>query len=143
VRVLEEAVRTTTEVIGWRDVRSTEGLGHRRSTMPVLRQSSSGACARAGFERKLFMIRKRSSRRPPSGLGASTSRACRRERSSTRLSLPERLDSFYLDLRKRDEEQVRARPLALQHNTFPRGSARTVPAHRHNGEINTLRGNQT
>ena len=78
--------------------------------------------------------------------GASTSRACRRGRSSTRVSsLPERLDTFYLDLR---EEETKSK-FALVHsrfstNTFPTWE-RAHPYRRiaHNGEINTLRGNQT
>ncbi len=60
------------------------------------------------------------------------------------LMLPERLDGFYLDLRQDDVRSA----LALVHsrfstNTFPTWD-RAHPYRRiaHNGEINTLRGNQ-
>ena len=119
-----------------------------RSTMPVLRQLFIGRmCPVPAFERTLFMIRKRASRRATeAGLGgfyiASLSS---RTVVYKGLSLPERLDSFYLDLR---EEETKSK-FALVHsrfstNTFPTWE-RAHPYRRiaHNGEINTLRGNQT
>ena len=151
VRVLEEAVRHHNQkVIGWRDVPvDPKVLGPiARSTMPVLRQLFIGRmCPVPAFERTLFMIRKRSSRRATeAGLGgfyiASLSS---RTVVYKGLSLPERLDSFFLDLR---EEETKSK-FALVHsrfstNTFPTWE-RAHPYRRiaHNGEINTLRGNQT
>jgi glutamate synthase (NADPH/NADH) large chain len=67
VRVLEDAVRHHNQkVIGWRDVPvDVKVLGPiARSTMPVLRQLFIGRmCPVPAFERTLFMIRKRSTRR--------------------------------------------------------------------------------
>jgi glutamate synthase (NADPH) large chain len=67
VRVLEDAVRHHSQkVIGWREVPvDTKVLGPiARSSMPVLRQLFIGRmCPVPAFERTLFMIRKRASRR--------------------------------------------------------------------------------
>ncbi len=151
VRVIEDAVRHHSQkVIGWRDVPvDTAVLGPvARSSMPVLRQLFIGRmCPVPAFERTLFMIRKRASRRATeTGLAgfyiASLSSKTVVYKS---LALPERLDAFFLDLR---EEETRSK-LALVHsrfstNTFPTWE-RAHPYRRiaHNGEINTLRGNQT
>ena len=151
VRVLEDAVRHHNQkVIGWRDVPvDPKVLGPiARSTMPVLRQLFIGRmCPVPRVRENVFMIRKRSSRRATeAGLGdfyiASLSS---RTVVYKGLSLPERLDSFFLDLR---EEETQSK-FALVHsrfstNTFPTWE-RAHPYRRiaHNGEINTLRGNQT
>jgi glutamate synthase (NADPH/NADH) large chain len=151
MRVLEDAVRHHNQkVIGWRNVPVDETvvgpLG--RASMPTIKQLFIGRMCPAGvFERTLFMIRKRAGSKafeagltdlyPPS-LSSKTV-------VYKGLALPERLDAFYLDLR---EEETRSR-LALVHsrfstNTFPTWQ-RAHPYRRiaHNGEINTLRGNQT
>ncbi len=151
MQILEDAVRHHNQkVIGWRNVPVDESvvgpLG--RSSMPVLKQLFIGRmCSAQVFERTLFMIRKRAGSKAseaglpnfyPSSLSSKTV-------IYKGLALPERLDAFYLDLR---EEETRSK-LALVHsrfstNTFPTWE-RAHPYRRiaHNGEINTLRGNQT
>jgi glutamate synthase (NADPH) large chain len=151
MRVLEDAVRHHNQkVIGWRTVPVNENvvgpLGRR--SMPSIKQLFIGRMGpAAAFERSLFMIRKRAGRKAseagltnfyPASLSSKTV-------VYKGLALPERLDSFYLDLR---EEETRSR-LALVHsrfstNTFPTWE-RAHPYRRiaHNGEINTLRGNET
>jgi glutamate synthase (NADPH/NADH) large chain len=151
MRILEDAVRHHNQkVIGWRNVPVDESvvgpLG--RSSMPVLKQLFIGRMSSASvFERTLFMIRKRAGSKAseaglknfyPASLSSKTV-------VYKGLALPERLDAFYLDLR---EEETRSK-LALVHsrfstNTFPTWE-RAHPYRRiaHNGEINTLRGNQT
>jgi glutamate synthase (ferredoxin) len=151
VRCLEDAVRHHNQkVIGWREVPvDTKVLGPlARSSMPVLRQLFIGRmCPVPAFERTLFMIRKRaSSRATAAGLhGFYVVSLSSRTVVYKGLSLPERLDAFYLDLR---EEETKSK-FALVHsrfstNTFPTWE-RAHPYRRiaHNGEINTLRGNQT
>ena len=106
-----------------------------RSTMPVLRQLFIGRmCPVPAFERTLFMIRKRVE---PSGDRGGARRLLHREpvvedgrlqgavaARAARLVLPR-------PSRRGDEEQVRARPLALQHEHVPHVGARApVPAHR-------------
>ena len=150
-RILEEATRHHNQkVIGWRDVPVDESalgpLG--RAEMPVLRQMFIGRISPAlTFERTLYMIRKRAERLAseaglrdfyPASLSSKTVvYKC--------LSMPEKIDAFYRDLR---EEETRSR-IVLAHsrfstNTFPTWE-RAHPYRRiaHNGEINTLRGNQT
>jgi glutamate synthase (NADPH/NADH) large chain len=151
MRVLEAAVRHHNQrVIGWRDVPvDTSQLGPiARSTMPVFRQLFVGRmCPPAAFERTLFMIRKRAGRRASEvGLhGFFIASLSSKTVVYKGLALPERLDKFYLDLR---EEETRSR-LALVHsrfstNTFPTWERAHPYRHiAHNGEINTLRGNQT
>jgi glutamate synthase (NADPH) large chain len=151
MRVLEDAVRHHNQkVIGWRTVPIDESvvgpLG--RATMPVIKQLFIGRmCPASVFERTLFMIRKRAGSKAneaglpnlyPASLSSKTI-------VYKGLALPERLDAFFLDLR---EEETRSK-LALVHsrfstNTFPTWE-RAHPYRRiaHNGEINTLRGNQT
>ena len=151
MRTLETAVRHHNQkVIGWRDVPIDESvLGPvARGSMPVFKQLFVGRmCPAAVFERTLFMIRKRAGRRASeAGLtGFYMPSLSSKTVIYKGLSLPERLADFYLDLR---EEETRSR-LALVHsrfstNTFPTWE-RAHPYRRiaHNGEINTLRGNQT
>jgi glutamate synthase (NADPH/NADH) large chain len=151
VRFIEEAIRHHNQkVIGWRDVpvdASVVGpLG--RKSMPVFRQVFIGRmCPVPAFERTLFMIRKRAtSKASQAGFDdlyiASLSSKTVVYKG---LALPERLEDFYLDLKADDTRSK----LALAHsrfstNTFPTWE-RAHPYRRiaHNGEINTLRGNQT
>jgi glutamate synthase (NADPH/NADH) large chain len=151
MRVLEDAVRHHNQkVIGWRTVPVNESvvgpLGRR--SQPAIKQLFIGRMGPAAvFERSLFMIRKRAGRKAseagltnfyPASVSSKTV-------VYKGLALPERLDAFYLDLR---EVETRSK-LALVHsrfstNTFPTWE-RAHPYRRiaHNGEINTLRGNQT
>src|SRR5580692_2653665 len=151
VRILEEAVRHHNQkVIGWRDVPvDATVLGPlARSSMPVLRQLFIGRmCPVPAFERTLFMIRKRtSSKATQAGLpGFYIASLSSKTVVYKSLALPERIDAFFLDLR---EEETKSK-VALVHsrfstNTFPTWE-RAHPYRRiaHNGEINTLRGNQT
>jgi len=147
MRTLEGAVRYHNQkVVGWRDVPVDPGvLGPvAKSSMPVFKQLFIGRmCPTPAFERTLFMIRKRAGRMansPDFYLASCSSKTV----VYKGLALPERLDSFYLDLR---DDEVRS-SLALVHsrfstNTFPTWD-RAHPYRRiaHNGEINTLRGNQ-
>ena len=153
MRVLEGAVRYHNQkVIGWRDVPVDESvLGPvARESMPVFRQLFIGRmCPAHAFERTLFMIRKRAGRiASASGVGGGADFYLASCSSKTvvykGLALPERLDAFYEDLR---DDELRS-SLALVHsrfstNTFPTWD-RAHPYRRiaHNGEINTLRGNQ-
>ncbi len=151
MRALEDAVRHHSQkVIGWRDVPvDTKQLGPvARSTMPVFKQLFIGRmCPPAAFERTLFMIRKRAGRRASeAGLANFFIASCSSKTVVYKgLALPDRLDKFYLDLR---DEETRSR-LALVHsrfstNTFPTWERAHPYRHiAHNGEINTLRGNQT
>jgi glutamate synthase (NADPH) large chain len=151
MRTLEDAVRHHNQkVIGWRDVPVDESVVGpiARSSMPVFKQLFVGRmCSANVFERTLFMIRKRASRRATDAklTGLYVASLSSKTVVYKGLALPERLDQFYLDLR---EEETRSR-LALVHsrfstNTFPTWE-RAHPYRRiaHNGEINTLRGNRT
>ncbi len=151
MRALEDAVRYHNQkVIGWRDVpvrpELTGPLG--RKSQPVFRQLFiARMCQVEVFERTLFMIRKRAGRLASAGMTADFYVASCSSRTVVYkgLVLPERLSGFYPDLA---EDEVRT-SLALVHSRF---STNTFPtwerAHpyrylAHNGEINTLRGNQT
>jgi glutamate synthase (NADPH/NADH) large chain len=151
VRFVEEAIRHHNQkVIGWRDVpvdASVLGpLG--RKSMPVFRQVFIGRmCPVPAFERTLFMIRNRATTKAAqAGLdGLYITSLSSKTVVYKGLALPERLEDFYLDLKADDTRSK----LALAHsrfstNTFPTWE-RAHPYRRiaHNGEINTLRGNQT
>jgi glutamate synthase (NADPH/NADH) large chain len=151
MRVLEDAVRHHSQkVIGWRNVPVDETvvgpLG--RASMPAMMQLFIGRmCPAPAFERTLFMIRKRAgSKASEAGLTAFYPASLSSKTVVYKgLALPERLEAFYLDLR---EQETRSK-FALVHsrfstNTFPTWE-RAHPYRRiaHNGEINTLRGNQT
>ncbi|HXR12298.1 MAG TPA: hypothetical protein VN770_08385, partial [Gaiellaceae bacterium] len=150
VRVIEAAVRHHNQkVIGWRDVPVDPSvLGPiARASMPAIRLLFIGRmCAVPAFERTLFMIRKRAVRRAAeAGLGSYIASMSSKTVVYKGLSLPERLDSFFQDLR---EEETKSK-VALVHsrfstNTFPTWD-RAHPYRRiaHNGEINTVRGNET
>ena len=158
--ILEDVVRYHNQkVIGWRDVPVDEGVigPVARKSRPVMKQLFiARMCPAAAFERVLFMIRKRAGRLVSTKLPADAASPAGSEgdfyiascSSKTvvykGLMLPERLDGFYLDLRQDDVRSA----LALVHsrfstNTFPTWD-RAHPYRRiaHNGEINTLRGNQ-
>jgi len=152
MRTLEDAVRYHNQkVIGWRDVPvRPELLGPLgRKSQPVFRQLFiARMCQAEVFERTLFMIRKRAGRLASgSGSGADFYLASCSSRTVVYkgLALPERLSDFYPDLL---EDEVRT-SLALVHsrfstNTFPTWErAHPYRCLAHNGEINTLRGNQT
>jgi glutamate synthase (NADPH/NADH) large chain len=150
VRTIEDAVRHHNQkVIGWREVPVDPSvLGPiARASLPVIRQVFIGRmCPVPAFERTLFMIRKRADRRAgEAGLTFYIASLSSRTVVYKGLSLPERLDAFHLDLR---EEETKSK-LALVHsrfstNTFPTWE-RAHPYRRiaHNGEINTVRGNET
>ena len=136
--------------IGWRtvpvDVRAVGPIA--RATMPVMKQLFIARMAdRKDFERILFMIRKRAGKLcTQKGYGHDfyVASASARTIVYKGLALPERLAELYRDLQADDYESQ----LALVHsrfstNTFPTWE-RAHPYRRiaHNGEINTLRGNQ-
>jgi glutamate synthase (NADPH/NADH) large chain len=150
VRTIEDAVRHHNQkVIGWREIPVDPSvLGPiARKSLPVIRQIFIGRmCPVPAFERTLFMIRKRADRRAgEAGLTFYIASMSAKTVVYKGLSLPERLDSFFLDLR---EEETKSK-VALVHsrfstNTFPTWD-RAHPYRRiaHNGEINTVRGNET
>ena len=153
-RVLEETVRYHNQkVIGWRDVPVDPSVigPVAEASRPTMRQLFIGrVCAPDVFERTLFMIRKRAGRLANAGLLTPGDDDFYLASCSSKtvvykgLALPGRLDAFYEDLR---DEEVKS-SIALVHsrfstNTFPTWD-RAHPYRRiaHNGEINTLRGNQ-
>jgi glutamate synthase (NADPH/NADH) large chain len=150
IRTIEDAVRHHNQkVIGWREVPVDPSvLGPiARASLPVIRQIFVGRmCPVPAFERTLFMIRKRADRRAgEAGLTFYIASLSSRTVVYKGLSLPERLDAFHLDLK---EEETKSK-VALVHsrfstNTFPTWD-RAHPYRRiaHNGEINTVRGNET
>ncbi len=151
MRTLEDAVRSHGQkVIAWRDVPiDVQQLGPiARDSLPSMKQLFIGRmCPTSIFERTLFMIRKRAGRRATeAGLtGFYLASLSSRTVVYKGLALPERLDAFYLDLK---DEWTRSK-VALVHsrfstNTFPTWErAHPYRCIAHNGEINTLRGNQT
>jgi glutamate synthase (NADPH/NADH) large chain len=149
IRTLEDAVRYHNQkVIGWRDVPTDPSmLGPvGAASQPVMRQLFiARMCAAEAFDRTLYMIRKRAGRLASVTGDFYLASCSSRTLVYKGLALPERLDSFYLDLA---DDEVRS-SIALVHSRF---STNTFPtwerAHpyrylAHNGEINTLRGNQT
>ena len=151
MRILEDAARHHNQkVIGWREVPIDEAqVGPlARASMPVFRQLFIGRmCPASAFERTLFMIRKRAGRRASEALlsGFYVASLSAQTVVYKGLALAERLGRFYLDLAA---DETRSN-LALVHsrfstNTFPTWE-RAHPYRKiaHNGEINTLRGNQT
>ncbi|MCC7543035.1 MAG: glutamate synthase large subunit [Deltaproteobacteria bacterium] len=142
------------ELLGWREVPTDERFAGEvaRSCMPVIRQlfvSAPEGMDPATFERRLFVARKRIGR-------TVRDRALARDETFYVCSLSsrtivykgmlraEQLPRFFEDLRQDDVRTA----LALVHqrystNTFP--SWQRAHPYRyiaHNGEINTLRGNQ-
>jgi glutamate synthase (NADPH/NADH) large chain len=150
VRTIEDAIRHHNQkVIGWREIPVDPSvLGPiAKASLPVIRQVFIGRmCPVPAFERTLYMIRKRADRRcAEAKLSFYIASFSSRTVVYKGLSLPERLDAFHLDLR---EEETKSK-VALVHsrfstNTFPTWD-RAHPYRRiaHNGEINTVRGNET
>jgi glutamate synthase (NADPH) large chain len=138
------------KVIGWRDVPvDVRAVGPiARASMPVMKQLFIARMSdRKDFERILFMVRKRAGKLcSQRGYGTDLYVASCSSRTIVYkgLALPERLAELFRDLQADDFESQ----LALVHsrfstNTFPTWE-RAHPYRRiaHNGEINTLRGNQ-
>jgi glutamate synthase (NADPH/NADH) large chain len=150
VRTIEGAIRHHNQkVIGWREVPVDPSvLGPiAKASLPVIRQVFIGRmCPVPAFERTLYMIRKRADRKcAEASLNFYIASLSSKTVVYKGLSLPERLDAFHLDLR---EGETRSK-VALVHsrfstNTFPTWD-RAHPYRRlaHNGEINTVRGNET
>ncbi len=152
MRTLEAVVRYHNQkVIGWRDVPTdTSRIGPvAAASMPVLRQLFvARMCEAARFEQVLFLVRKRAGKLcSKGGFGEDLYIASCSAKTIVYkgLMLPELLGAFYEDLA---EEETQSR-FALVHsrfstNTFPTWE-RAHPYRRiaHNGEINTLRGNQS
>jgi glutamate synthase (NADPH/NADH) large chain len=151
MKVLTDIVRYHNQkVIGWRDVPvDVRTIGPiARGSMPVMRQLFIARMSdMKAFERTLFMIRKRAGTiASKNGYGDDFYMPSLSSKTIVYkgLMLPERLGAFYKDLQADDFESQ----LALVHsrfstNTFPTWE-RAHPYRRiaHNGEINTLRGNQ-
>ena len=151
MKTLTDIVRYHNQkVIGWRDVPvDIRVVGPTaRATMPVMKQLFIARMSdKKAFERTLFMIRKRAGKMcSAKGYGDDFYVASLSSKTIVYkgLMLPERLTDFYEDLQADDFNSR----LALVHsrfstNTFPTWE-RAHPYRRiaHNGEINTLRGNQ-
>jgi glutamate synthase (NADPH/NADH) large chain len=152
MRTFEAVVRYHNQkVIGWRDVPVDESkLGPlAQGSMPVMRQLFvARMCESHVFEEVLFLIRKRAGKMcSKGGFGDDVYVPSFSSRTIVYkgLMLPELLGAFYEDL----AEGETASRFALVHsrfstNTFPTWE-RAHPYRRiaHNGEINTLRGNQS
>lgn len=144
------------ELLGWRDVpvdNTTIGMTA-RSVEPVIKQIFVGAGAdvpdQLAFERRLYCVRKRTAwgvRRAGLNDNNENFYACSLSSKTLiykgQLMAPQ-LETYYLDIK--DPNMVSA--LALAHsrystNTFPSwGRAQPFRYIAHNGEINTVRGNQ-
>jgi len=151
MKTLEDIVRYHNQkVIGWRDVPIDPRVvgPMARASMPVMKQLFiARMCPAHMFERTLFMIRRRAGKMASKkGFGDDFYLPSLSSKTVVYkgLMLPERLSAFYTDLAADDTKSR----LALVHsrfstNTFPTWE-RAHPYRRiaHNGEINTLRGNQ-
>ncbi|WP_284642253.1 glutamate synthase large subunit [Paenibacillus silviterrae] len=152
-RVLEEKIRESGQsFLGWRTVPTDNAsLGNTaKSAEPYVRQVFIGASEdvqdELGFERKLYVIRKRTENAILSVQGGESfyfSSLSSRTIVYKGMLTPEQVDSYYVELRNPKLESA----MALVHSRF---STNTFPswerAHPyryiiHNGEINTLRGN--
>ena len=139
-------------VLGWRDVPTdNSSLGNTaKASEPFIRQVFVQRGANCpddqAFERKLYIIRKRSHNQiRTAGLDAfwySASMSCRTMIYKGML-MPEQVGKYFIDLQDPDMDTA----LALVHSRF---STNTFPSWErshpyryiaHNGEINTLRGN--
>jgi glutamate synthase (ferredoxin) len=139
------------KVLGWRDVPTdNSSLGNTaKSSEPFMQQvfiQRATDLDEAAFERKLFVIRKRTHKAIRRQLGDSfwyeSSVSCRTIVYKGML-MPMQVGEYYPELHDRDLESA----LALVHSRF---STNTFPSWQrahpyryiaHNGEINTLRGN--
>ncbi len=156
-RVIEETVGAEgQEFLGWRDVPVdfTQAGDVATRVAPLIRQFFVGAgpetATRDRFERKLYVIRKVIENAVDSGLAPEVRDDFYISSLSSRtvvykgLLRADQLDSFYRDLS--DDSIVSA--LALVHSRYSTntlGSWRLAHPYRmlcHNGEINTIRGNQ-
>ena len=156
-RLVEKTVWDEEQVfLGWRDVPvDYSQIGHvAREVSPLIRQFFVGRGEKiqnqAEFERKLFVIRKVIERQVDAHLAAEDRNDFYISSLSSKtivykgLLMADQLDSFYRDLS--DETIVSA--LALVHSRYSTntlGSWRLAHPYRiicHNGEINTVRGNQ-
>ena len=156
-QIMERAVITEGLVLlGWRDVpvdNTTIGVTA-RSVEPVIKQIFVGAGAdikdQLAFERRLYCVRKRTAwgvRRAGLNDNNENFYACSLSSKTLiykgQLMAPQ-LETYYLDLKEPDMVSA----LALAHsrystNTFPSwGRAQPFRYIAHNGEINTVRGNQ-
>ncbi len=137
---LEDAVRHHNQkVIGWRDVPVDDERRSGRSaraSMPALKQLFIGRMCPTSRLRAdaLHDPQARRAVEPPRLASASFYIASLSSKTVVYkgLSLPERLDAFYLDLREEEtRSKHRARSLALQHEHVPHLGARApLPAHR-------------
>ncbi|MBE7380846.1 MAG: glutamate synthase large subunit [Leptolyngbya sp. SIO1E4] len=152
-RIFEDIVAAEgQQVLGWRDVPTDDAsLGATaKASEPVMQQAfiqrSADLVDELAFERKLYVIRKRShSAIRPTGVDPywyATSLSCRTLVYKGMLT-PEQVGLYFPDLADPDLESA----LALVHSRF---STNTFPSWErshpyryvaHNGEINTLRGN--
>ena len=140
------------KVIGWRDVPTDNSMIGKtaKASEPFFRQvfiqRGEGLKDDLAFERKLYVIRKRSHQRiRGTGIDAfwyATSLSSRTMIYKGML-MPEQVGAYFLDLQDSDMDSA----LALVHSRF---STNTFPSWErshpyryiaHNGEINTLRGN--
>jgi glutamate synthase (NADPH/NADH) large chain len=154
-REIERAVLAEgQEMLGWRDVPvDNHGLGEGpKASEPVIRQVFVGRGLSTpdvdAFERKLYVIRKRSGH-AIRALGLSRAHQFYVPSFSARtlvykgMLLAHQVGEFYLDL----QDETLASAIALVHqrfstNTFPTWDlAHPFRLIAHNGEINTLRGN--
>ncbi len=156
-QIMERAVATAGLVLlGWRDVPvDNTMIGVKaRSVEPVIKQIFVGASAdvkdQLAFERRLYCVRKRTAWEVrQAGLNDNNENFYTCSLSSKTLIykgqlMAPQLETYYLDLK--DLNMISA--LALAHsrystNTFPSwGRAQPFRYIAHNGEINTVRGNQ-
>ena len=156
-RVIEETVRDEgQEFLGWRDVPVdfTQAGEVARQVAPLIRQffigSGPATATQDPFERKLYVIRKVIENAVDAGLAPEDRDDFYISSLSSKtvvykgLLRADQLDSFYRDLS--DDSIVSA--LALVHSRYSTntlGSWRLAHPYRmlcHNGEINTIRGNQ-
>ena len=138
--------------LGWRDVPTDNSMigNTAKSSEPFMLQAFVGRGEKItdelGFERKLYVIRKRAHNSIRTGgidaFWYTSSLSCRTMVYKGML-MPAQVDQYYPDLRDADMESA----LALVHSRF---STNTFPSWErshpyryiaHNGEINTLRGN--
>ncbi|MDD3223608.1 MAG: glutamate synthase large subunit [Clostridium sp.] len=152
--IIERAVEEEGQkVLGWRDVpRDNRLIGETaKGTEPSIKQIFIGSTCKSQkeFERKLYIIRKRSESEVSRILGNEASSFYICSLSSKKiiykgLLLPDQIKSYYMDLNDINFKSA----IALVHqrfstNTFPTWDlAQPFRYLAHNGEINTIRGNR-
>ncbi len=149
-RLEEEVTRAGLETAGWRDVPvDTSVCGDEAlRTLPHIAQvfvNAPAGMARAAFNRKLFMAR----RRAENALAESddcfyVASLCANTISYKGMVMPAALPVFYPDLRDpRMETSVAVFHQRFSTNTWPQWRlAQPFRLLAHNGEINTIRGNR-